>query len=280
MSERPFMQLYVSDFIGDTLHLSTEQVGAYLLLLMAMWNAGGSLPDDEAKLARIVRLSVKKWRAVAPDLLSFFERVDGAVRHKRLTKELQKSESKSQSRASAGAEGGKAKALKDNEARLANATVLPQHLPDTISQKEIEPIAQHTIPAAPRDKFDRLLESLLAAAGIQGFREERDPGLVSVGPILALIERGYDLEADILPVIRDKCRGGFKPRTWGYFTDAVIESAAKKRAIPAKPTAAQFDWHAALDLFRADGTWSHAWGPKPGERGCRVPSELLSRAAA
>lgn len=280
MSERPFMQLYVSDFIGDTLHLSTEQVGAYLLLLMAMWNAGGSLPDDEVKLARIVRLSVKKWRAVAPDLLSFFERVDGAVRHKRLTKELQKSESKSESRASAGAEGGKAKALKDNEARLANATVLPQHLPDTRSQKEIEPIAQRTIAAPPLDKFDRLLESLLSAAGIQGFREERDTGLVSVGPILALIERGYDLETDILPLIRDKCRNGFKPRTWAYFTEAIIEAAAAKRAIPTKPAAPQFDWRAAVEMFKADGTWSHAWGPKPGERGCRVPAELLARAAA
>jgi uncharacterized protein YdaU (DUF1376 family) len=137
MSEKPFMQLYVSDFLGDTLHLSTEQIGAYMLLLMAMWNAGGTLPDDDSKLARVVRMSVKKWRAVQPDLLAFFNRVDSTLSHNRLTKELQKSEGKSQSRASAGAEGGRAKALKDKEARVANATVLPQHLPDTITiQKE------------------------------------------------------------------------------------------------------------------------------------------------
>lgn len=136
MSERPFMQLYVSDFIGDTLSLSTEQIGAYMLLLMAMWNAGGKLPADDGKLARVARMSVKKWKAISDDLLAFFE-VDGdVIRHNRLTKELQKSESKSQSRASAGAEGGRAKALKDKEVRVANAMPVPQHLPDTITREE------------------------------------------------------------------------------------------------------------------------------------------------
>lgn len=139
MSERPFMQLYVSDFIGDTLSLSTEQIGAYMLLLMAMWNAGGKLPADDAKLARIVRMSVKKWRAIAGDLMTYFEAGGDHISHNRLTKELRKSESKSESRASAGAVGGAAKALKDKEAAVAIATVLPQHLPDTISQKEIPP---------------------------------------------------------------------------------------------------------------------------------------------
>ncbi|WP_234907322.1 YdaU family protein [Rhizobium rhizogenes] len=134
MSERPFMQLYVSDFIGDTLQLSTEQIGAYMLLLMAMWNAGGKLPSDEAKLARVARMSVKKWKAIADDLMPFFEVDSDIIRHNRLTKELQKSESKSQSRASAGAEGGRAKALKDKEARVANAMPEPQHLPDTIKK--------------------------------------------------------------------------------------------------------------------------------------------------
>lgn len=140
MSERPFMQLYVSDFLGDTLHLNTEQIGAYMLLLMAMWNAGGRLPADDAKLARVARMSLKKWRAVAGDLMPFFEAGDDTISHNRLTKELQKSESKSQSRASAGAKGGSAKALKDKETTVANATVLLQHLPDTRYQKEEEPL--------------------------------------------------------------------------------------------------------------------------------------------
>ncbi|PWJ94683.1 uncharacterized protein YdaU (DUF1376 family) [Mesorhizobium loti] len=136
MSERPFMQLYVSDFVGDTLQLSTEQIGAYMLLLMAMWNAGGSLPDDDARLARVARLSLKKWRALSPDLLTFFERAGGEIGHKRLTKELRKAQVKSQARAAAGARGGAATALKTKTHAAANAGGLPRHLPDSRNQME------------------------------------------------------------------------------------------------------------------------------------------------
>lgn len=136
MSERPFMQLYVSDFIGDTLHLSTEQIGAYMLLLMAMWNARGMLSNEDQQLARITRVSVKRWHAISPDLMPFFECDHDHIWHGRLTKELQKSERKSESRASAGARGGAAKALKTNDQTLANASGLLKHLPDTITRKK------------------------------------------------------------------------------------------------------------------------------------------------
>ncbi|UVK37816.1 DUF1376 domain-containing protein [Mesorhizobium sp. AR10] len=136
MSERPFMQLYVSDFVGDTLQLSTEQIGAYMLLLMAMWNAGGSLPDDDTRLARVVRMSLKKWRAISADLLVFFERADGVLCHNRLTRELAKSMVKSEARAAAGARGGAAKALKTRGVGVANACPSPQHLPESRNQKE------------------------------------------------------------------------------------------------------------------------------------------------
>jgi uncharacterized protein YdaU (DUF1376 family) len=38
----PFMQLYVADYLGDTRHLTTEQHGAYLLILMTVRNSRGS----------------------------------------------------------------------------------------------------------------------------------------------------------------------------------------------------------------------------------------------
>ena len=130
------MQLYVSDFVGDTLQLSTEQIGAYMLILMAMWNAGGRLPDDDAKLARVARLSLKRWRAISGDLLTFFERESGEIGHKRLTRELHKAQGKSEARAAAGARGGAATALKTKAHPPANAGALPRHSPDSRSQSE------------------------------------------------------------------------------------------------------------------------------------------------
>ncbi|MBN9216827.1 MAG: DUF1376 domain-containing protein [Mesorhizobium sp.] len=139
MSERPFMQLYVSDFVGDTLPLSTEQIGAYMLILMAMWNAGGRLPDDDAKLARVARLSLKRWRAISADLLGFFEREAGEIGHKRLTRELLKAQAKSKARASAGARGGAATALKIKAHAPANAGALARHSPESRNQNEKAP---------------------------------------------------------------------------------------------------------------------------------------------
>jgi uncharacterized protein YdaU (DUF1376 family) len=127
MSAAPFMQLYVADYIGDTLHLTTEQHGAYLLLLMAMWRAGGKLPNEEHKLARIVGLSPARWRRVSGDVLAFFDICEREITQKRLTREIEKAKEKSTKRAEAGSKGGIAKSLKDKESAIAIATVLPRH---------------------------------------------------------------------------------------------------------------------------------------------------------
>ena len=127
MSERPFMQLYVSDFVGDTLQLSTEHIGAYLLLLMALWNANGTLPADDVKLARVARLSMKRWRSASNELLPFFIIDEGKLSHRRLSKELQKSERQREFRVAAGAKGGAANALKNKGRRPANTTARLEH---------------------------------------------------------------------------------------------------------------------------------------------------------
>lgn len=168
MSELPFMQLYVSDYLGDTRHLSCEQHGAYLLLLMTMWNARGSLPDDDAKLARVVCLSVKKWRSIKPDIIEFFHVADGVVTHPRLTRELQKSERQSESRASAGAKGGSAKALKYNKVGLASAIAGPQHLPEPYRKE----VSLRLDPTDKTERVSRLIEPEVFSACIEATGEK------------------------------------------------------------------------------------------------------------
>jgi uncharacterized protein YdaU (DUF1376 family) len=125
MSNTPFMQLWVSDFLGDTQHLSQKEVGSYLLLLMAMFNNKGTLPKDEKRLKRIAR------GAVSDAVMAFFEDDEhGGITQSRLQKECKKAQEKHAARVACGRVGGLANALKNKKPDLAKATVSLKHLPE------------------------------------------------------------------------------------------------------------------------------------------------------
>jgi uncharacterized protein YdaU (DUF1376 family) len=112
MTTRPFMQLYIADYLGDTQHLTTEQHGAYLLLLMAMWKAGGELPNDEETLKTITRADSKRWPYIARAVLPFFT-IDGdSIAQKRLAREIKRREAVSSQQRAASQQGVLARALK------------------------------------------------------------------------------------------------------------------------------------------------------------------------
>jgi len=100
-----WMPLLVDKYLGDTTHLTTEQHGAYLLLLMAMWKRDGELPMDDTQLALISRLPPGKWKATRPILMSFFSVDGGRVTQKRLSEELQRAKRVTEAKAEAGAKG-------------------------------------------------------------------------------------------------------------------------------------------------------------------------------
>ena len=83
--------LVVGDYLKDTSRLTTEQHGAYLLLLMDYW-VEGPPPDDDVALAAITRLDAKRWKANKPALLKFFRVVDGVWRQKRADEERKRLE--------------------------------------------------------------------------------------------------------------------------------------------------------------------------------------------
>lgn len=99
---RPWMPLYVGDYLADTGHLSTVQHGAYLLLILHYW-AKGELPDDDLQLANIVHLSPDEWHEHKPVLQAFF--FDG-WKHRRLEAELRRTADMIARRKAAGSKGG------------------------------------------------------------------------------------------------------------------------------------------------------------------------------
>lgn len=117
----PFMQLWVADFLADTMDLDAKEVGAYMLLLMTMWSRDGYLPHDDRKLQRIARVG-REWPKVWASLEVYFQTDGARIWNKRLLSEAQKVAAKREVNAHAGSLGGKAKALKSKETALANAT--------------------------------------------------------------------------------------------------------------------------------------------------------------
>lgn len=110
-----WMPFYVTDYLGDTMHLSTTQHGAYLLLLLACWKAGGDLPDDDAQLASIARMSAGDWKKSAQVLRRFFDAAEGALSHGRVKKELDKAKELSAKRSAIGKTGGRPPKEKQTE---------------------------------------------------------------------------------------------------------------------------------------------------------------------
>ena len=156
MSAPPFIQLYVGDYLADTLDLTTEQHGAYLLLLMTMWRHGGGLPNDAKKLARIARATPKRWPSIWAEIAHFFYEDEGEIRNRRLDQELQKAVSISQKRKTAGERGGRAKALKQKNGRVANATDLPKHsqISESDNRRETNVSLPPCIPPTGDDRHD------------------------------------------------------------------------------------------------------------------------------
>lgn len=108
MATLPYMQLYVSDYLIDTVHLSLEEHGAYLLLIMHYWQQGKPLCDDDKKLAAVCSVPVEQWLNIRLEVSDFFTIKDGFWYHKRIEEDLLMVRKKSKQASMA----GKASAVK------------------------------------------------------------------------------------------------------------------------------------------------------------------------
>jgi uncharacterized protein YdaU (DUF1376 family) len=116
MTAAPAIPLFGDAYLADTRHLSLEEHGAYLQLLMIAWRAlDCSLPDDDARLSRMLGITGRKWSKIKPTVMGFWTVKNGRWTQKRLSKERQWVAKKSEQNRDAINSRWKANRLKNND---------------------------------------------------------------------------------------------------------------------------------------------------------------------
>jgi uncharacterized protein YdaU (DUF1376 family) len=122
-----FLPLYTGDYLRDTRHLTTEEHGAYVLMLMHCWDQKGPVPLDERKQSGICNArsggEIESMRRV---LSEFFVKMDDGWYNHRMQEEVVKSEMVSKNRSKAGQISASIRAR--NKLRRGNATPVEQVL--------------------------------------------------------------------------------------------------------------------------------------------------------
>lgn len=123
MAEIPFFQFYPGDYHAKTQHLTTVEHGAYLLLIMAAWGRKDcGLPNDDQFLAKTVKLSTRKWKAIKPSIMYFWDEQDGYIYNARLLKDRKTLQERSMIFSKSGAKGAAVKKAKSLETNKVNGS--------------------------------------------------------------------------------------------------------------------------------------------------------------
>jgi len=129
MAALPYMQLYVADYLSDTMHLTTEEHGAYMLIIFNYWQRGKA--PHFSKLGAITKLN-DRWTSVEDSLKEFFEvDEDGLWFHWRIEADLEKVRLKQKQASNA----GKISAKKRAQAKKSNAKGIGNGRSNSVERK-------------------------------------------------------------------------------------------------------------------------------------------------
>ena len=104
MSRRPWYPRYTGDYRSATADFTTEEIGAYDLLLDHYWDNQGPITSEMFRLRIITKLSSHKARVCLPKILRKFVLKDGKYFNRRMDAEIAKANDISGKRAEAAQE--------------------------------------------------------------------------------------------------------------------------------------------------------------------------------
>lgn len=278
MAQFPALPFWTDAYLSDTRHLSAEQHGAYLLLLMEAWRRPTcTLPDDDEMLARLACMSTERWAFNRETVMAFWT-YDGRRKEwaqLRLTDERAYVRQKSLSQRHKAAKRWKT-------TRKSDAVAMPEGMPDacplptpTIVDTNVSTLSERAegkdAPKEPRkarntytpafEAFWKAYPSTVGQSKLDGFKAWQKLTTEQQAQAAASLPSYAKL-------LRDKPTREVK-HVQGYLNGRMFESF-----VGAEPQ--QVDWPKRLTFGRQWKQWpAHQWGPMPGQPGCKVPSALL-----
>ena len=132
MAEFPALPLFTDAYIADTAHLTNEEHGVYLRLLMFAWRTSScALPNDDARLALMVGVTKGKWAKLKPTIMAFWKLSDDEWTQKKLSSQRDFVSKQREQKRLAGEASAKARALKSLDT---SSTAVGQPLPTAPQQ--------------------------------------------------------------------------------------------------------------------------------------------------
>ncbi|MFH1557724.1 MAG: DUF1376 domain-containing protein [Pseudomonadota bacterium] len=273
MTKLHSMPFFPADFFADTEHMSDDAAKAYLFLLGHAWLRGAKLPNDDSALARMARLSPRKWAAVKAAIMPFWT-VDeeGFLAQRRLTKEHEFVTRRANKNRENGSNGGRKTSHKKmneinethqnvgskNETQIKAPTPTPTNTnvfgADLGSNSEAK-----TMAARKR----------IAAAYGGGLNAPLD-----IGRVALWVSQGYD--PDVCAAVIEAHPN--RPHSLKWFDNPIRDAHDGRRKIAAPaPPPSEVDWDRLVAMCKQTGVWPKGNGPNPGYGGCRAPKEVLEK---
>jgi uncharacterized protein YdaU (DUF1376 family) len=304
----PWFAFNVGEYVKDTMRLTRDAHGAYLLLMLDYYGTATPCPDDDFILAALTKSTEAEWKQLRKMLAPFFDIREGHWYHNRIEREMREASAKHAAGIAAAKVG--ASARWDKERTKATQSTAPTHPRTTRARKNADRNAAGTADRMPdavqsQSGPDAHLHKhpLITGGGEAPPAPEAPDDDFQVGPIpkdftpdpatsdvaraagMSVAEIDAEVRKFILKrqgQLGDDWQGSFAlwiEREIAYRAKQAAKAPPRIEVNNARVEPTEGDIDRALALFAKGGPWSHrAMGPEPGQIGCRIPSKLIEAA--
>lgn len=227
MSNPAALPLFGDAYLADTQHLTLEEHGAYLKLLLIAWRSPEcTLPDDDKRIATMLGITAKKWATLRPAVMAFWTKTEHGWEQKRLSKERRFVAEKSANNSAAAKTRWKDKPLETNKTENANASANAHAGNDAPPPPSTQ--AKHSSGDTPPRDPPLLVDIMQIARWGAGFPQDLE--FLDVWASL-----GADPDKDIIPTVTrvsQRLLGGGRnvPCRLSYFDRAIREDLQQRKA--------------------------------------------------